>query len=109
MSCVDINTSTLNHYMRSLNSYIYQSKEVREAIKNCTCDQHTTLPAISQWQNHLGGRYHDLIEATCCPKQPQPSLTYNVGSSTKIPCLLNWNCVNNNCSDCGIEKKLMMS
>jgi hypothetical protein len=54
-----------------------------------------------QWQNHLAGRYHDFIEATCCPKERHPLLSYNVGSQKITPRLT--------CSACGIEKKMMVS
>ena len=58
-----------------------------------------------KWQTHSSGRYHDFIEASCGPKERHPLLSYNVGSQKKTARLLNWKCVKNTCTDCGIELK----
>jgi hypothetical protein len=51
----------------------------------------------------------DIIEATCCPSVAHPNLTYGYGSSTRIPKLLKWSCVDDSCTECGIEKNLKIS
>ena len=109
MSCVDVNTSSLTHYMRGLDTFIKKRKDIRERLEKCECVQHLNIPKIAQWQNHLAGRYHDFIEATCCPKERHPLLSYNVGSQKMTPHLLNWKCINSTCSACGIEKKMMVN
>ena len=106
MSCVDIHTSALTHYMRGLDTYIKKRKEVTDKLEKCQCEQHMNVPTMFQWQNHLSGRYHNFIEATCCPKVPHPSLAYNIGSNKKNPRLFKWGCINNTCSDCGIKKTI---
>ena len=105
MLCVDVHTSSLTHYMRGLDTFIKKRKEIRERLKNCECIQHTNIPKIAQWQHHLSGRYHDFIEASCCPKERHLLLSYNVESQKITPCLLNWKCANSSCTACGIERK----
>ena len=44
-----------------------------------------------------------MVELTCCPRVSHPTLKYGVGTTTCIPRLLCWNCVNDTCGECGIE------
>jgi hypothetical protein len=48
MSCVDVHTSSLTHYMRGLDTFIKKRKEIRERLKNCECIQHSNIPKIAQ-------------------------------------------------------------
>ena len=73
MSCVDVNTSALTHYMKAVDRFIAKNKSVQDKLNQCSCPQHSTIPKMSQWQNHLSGRYHNLIEPSCCPKQSHPN------------------------------------
>jgi hypothetical protein len=87
MSCVDdIHTSSLTHYNIGLNTFVNKKgKKFRERLKNYECEQHSNIPKLVQWQNHLSRRYHDFIEASCCPKERHPLLSYNVGSQCTRP------------------------
>jgi len=104
-SCVDITTSAVIHYMRAIGKYIRNNQEIRNLLKQCTCTQHLK-PKQDQWQNYLNGYAEDFIEATCCAKLAQPSLNHGAGSMVKTPKLLQWDCINSNCDECGVTKKL---
>jgi hypothetical protein len=95
--------------MKAVNRFIMKNKSVHDELNQCSCHQHSTIPKMSQWQNHLSGRYHNFIEASGCPKESHPNLAYGVGSTSTTPKLLNWKCVRNECNNCGIEKKLLLT
>ena len=106
-SCVDLRTSQLQHYMRAIGKYIRAHPLVSEKIKQCNCEQHSLT--TKHWQNYVGGTCEDFIESTCCAKMSHPHLAVGVGSTCKVPKLLNRSCVLNECHNCGVEKKLMVS
>ena len=95
-SCVDIPMSKTIHYMRALRKVIRKRPEIKEALDNCECDQHKQ-DTKDQWQTYLASRVEDLIEHSCCGRTAHPHLKYGAGSSTRIPQLLRWDCVNNVC------------
>ena len=57
---------------------------------------------------YLNRRVEDLVQTTCCPAVPQPSLQYGCGSTLKIPKLISWKCVSGTCNDCGVDRNLRM-
>ena len=86
-----------------------KKKSFNNELRNCECEHHLNLPHAQQLQNCLSQRFEDLVESTCCNRTSHLALKYNVGSTRKIPRLLQWNCINGECADCGIEKKLKLS
>lgn len=107
-SCVDIPMSKTMHYMRVLRKVIRKRPEIKEALDNCQHEQHKQ-DTNDQWQTYLASRADDLIEYSCCGHTAHPHLKYGAGSSMRIPKLLRWDCVNNICEECGIERKLKMT
>ena len=108
-SCVDITTSSVNHYMKALQRYISANRHIREKLHDCNCEQHQSSLTSHQWQSLLNGTVENLVEATCCPRISHEHLKYGAGSGARTPKLLKWNCVKNLCEECGIEKKLKVS
>ena len=106
-SCVDIRTSSLTHYMRALAKYIRNNRQVQLSLDMCTCPQHRLANSV-QWQNFLNDRHEHLVEYSCCSKVPHRQLAIGIGSGFKIPKLIPWKCVWNNCGNYGIENKLKM-
>ena len=104
-SCVDIYTSGLLHYTRSIGKYTNKRKNICEKLDSCDCEQYRKLKG-EQWQSYLNCHPHDLIEFSCCPKVPQPIYTYGAGSTKINPKLINWDCVRNECNHCGIQSKI---
>ena len=51
----------------------------------------------------------DLVEHSCCGRTSHPHLKYGTGSGRRIPELLRWDCVNNICTECGIDRKLKLT
>ena len=51
----------------------------------------------------------DFIESTYCANVSHPHLMVGFGLSSRIPMLINQCCVMNNCTDCGVEKKMLLS
>ena len=106
-SCVDLRTSQLQHYMRAIGKYIRVHPLIKEKLNRCHCPQHALDKR--HWQSYLSGPVEEFIESTCCAKVAHPHLVVGVGSSSRIPKLLNRRCVMNNCADCGVEKNMMLS
>lgn len=107
-SCVDIHTSSVQHYMRALHKTIRNRPIIKSALENCNCEQHKIAKNL-HWQTYLNKRVEDLVEVSCCPKLPHPELACGVGSSIRTPKFLRWDCVNNLCNECGVEALLQMS
>ena len=97
-SCVDLRTSDLVHYMQAIAKYVRVNPLVREEIKNWNCMQHG-------WLSYLRGRVDNFVDSTCCNQISHLHLSIGVGSSEWTPKLLKWDCVNNTCLECGVEKK----
>ena len=102
---IDIYTIGLLHYMRGIRKYINKRKDIREKLDSCDCEQHCE-PKEEQWKSYLNCYPEDLIEFSCCPKFPQPIYTYGVGLTKRIPELISWGYVRNECNNCGIQTKL---
>jgi hypothetical protein len=51
----------------------------------------------------------DFIESTCGAKIAHPHLVVGVGMSSRILNILSSLCVMNNCADCDVEKKILLS
>ena len=87
--------------MQALAKYIRVNVLVREQIEKSN-EQH-------EWLTYLTGRVETFVDSTCCKRESHPHLAVGVGSSSRIPKLLTWGCVNNTCLECGLEKKLGIS
>ena len=90
--------------MRSLGKYIRNRKDIQLRLNNCTCEQHANIPTDNTWQRQLCLHVEDFVETTCCTKVPHPHLVYGFGSTRRIPKLFNWDCINDKCNECGVEK-----
>ena len=93
--------------MRALAKYIRNNRQVQLSLDMCTCPQHRLANSV-QWQKFLNGRHEHLVKHSCCSKVPHHQLAIGIGSGFKIPQLIPWKCVWNNCGNCGIENKLKM-
>ena len=105
-SCADIHMSKAMHYMRALAKYIHRNNKTKEGLASCTCPMHTI--AKHNYTTYLNKKVKDLVEKTCCPVCPQPTLAYGIGSIKKIPKLIPWKCVSGTCINCGIDCNLKM-
>ena len=74
--------------MRCIDKYIRQRSDIKKKLDECQCDQHRNMNKSHTWQNMLCGRVDDFVESSCCPKVSHPLLTYGVGSSKRIPKIL---------------------
>ena len=92
-SCVDITTSTMEHYMRALAKYIRNNRALRNGLTNSTW-----LPLLSQPADVF-------IASTCCNSVPHPILACGIGSHRRIPSFVRWKCINGECNECGVELK----
>ena len=94
--------------MRAIGKFVRNNDSIKRQLEQCDCTQHQ-LPQEQQWQSCLSKRGEDLIEMSCCSKVVHSYLSYGVGSSKCTPKLLQWKCVNNECSGCSVEAKLKMT
>ena len=94
------------HYMRALGKVI-QRPDMKMMLESCSCEEHKKIKS-EQWQTYLSSRIEDLVEVSCCKRIEHPYLTYGVGSGARVPKLLQWDCVNNVCTVCGVDNKLQM-
>ena len=92
--------------MRAIGKYIRVHPLVKEKLNRCNCAQHAL--DVRHLHSYLNGSVEGFIESTCCAKFSHPHLGVGIGSSSKIPKLLNRHCVMNKCPDCGVEKKMMV-
>lgn len=71
---------------------------------------HIQETSVSQhgkvWSDLLSGRAESMVDYSLCPKVEEPDLAYGVGETKKFPKLVKWSCVNEQCGQCGISKKL---
>lgn len=93
--------------MRAIGKYIRVYPLVKEKLIRCNFKQHAL--DVRHWHSYLSGSVEDFIESTCCAKFAHPHLGVGIGLLSKIPKLLNQCCVMNECADCGVEKKMMVS
>ena len=107
-SCVDLEKSSLYHIMRALHKFIQTNRSIRDRLDTCNCEQHS-LPKKQQWQWYLNKTVSDFIDSTCCARVAHHALTIGIGSSSSVPKLLGFHCVNNECEKCGIEHNLLFS
>ena len=106
--CVDICTSGIMHYIRALAKIVRKRRAIRSQLDACGRDQHKT-DKTDQWQIFLPGQVEEFLEATCCPKVPYPDLKYGAGTSLRILKIFRWKCVNDECNDCGFERKIAIA
>ena len=100
-SCVDLVKSSVYHYMRGLSQFIRTNKIIRDRLKE--------LPQNQQWHTLLNKTVSTFVDSTYCERVPHTALAIGVGSSRYVPRLLSFDCVQNKCDKCGIEKKLLFS
>ena len=77
-SCVDIPMSKTVHYMQALRKVIRKRPEIKAALDNCECNQHTH-DTKDQWQTYLASRVEDLIEHSCYGRTAHSHLKYGAG------------------------------
>ena len=98
-SCVDIIVSSMQHYMRAIESFLRANRAFKQQLYGCMCPHH-------EWEKMLGSTVECMVEATCCTKTTHKHLTCGIGKRARDPSFLGWKCVRNECDACGVEKKL---
>ncbi len=96
-SCVDSETSGMQHLMAALKEGLSKLSEDDQSIISNLPGYDSLLSALQK------GRAVDICEACCCPRQEQTE--FKVNENQPAPKLIPINCGNGACNWCGFERR----
>jgi hypothetical protein len=96
-SCVDSQTSGMQHLMAALKEGLNKLSEADRTIIS-------RLPGYASLLNALQkGRAVDMIDACCCPRREQKE--FAIHENDPVPSLLQIKCGNGQCNQCGFQRR----